>query len=315
MNKYLKYGLHAAVLIGIVIAGFKYLNGGDILEALRSFDHRYTPVMLLLTALYLLLTSWRFGFLMQPIVEAAWSVVMRAYAAGQAATLLPGGVAARAAILKQAGIPVSDSAGPILFSSLASQAVLLIVTLVAALWYPPARLPALITVGAIVVLAAPFLVPGVRVAVRKFTDRIARRFDSEETWRRSLHAARDIVNLRTLLVALGITALSVALTIAVLALAVQGVGASVPLSVLILAYVLPTIVGRLSGLPAGGVGVTEAGMVGLLTSLGGVSSGEAVAAVALFRITTVFFQALLGGAVYLLAWRGDAEHAAAGEAP
>jgi uncharacterized membrane protein YbhN (UPF0104 family) len=105
---------------------------------------------------------------------------------------------------------------------------------------------------------------------------------------------------------LALTIIAFACHIMALNLAIKGVGASLPSSVLAMAYFLPTALGRLSGLP-GGVGVTEAGMTGFLTSISDIGPNAAIAAVAIFRIATVFFIASISGLVYFLAWNGEKE--------
>ncbi len=72
------------------------------------------------------------------------------------------------------------------------------------------------------------------------------------------------------------------------------------------AFALPTMLGRLSALP-GGVGVTEAGMIPLIDSAAGVTREQAAAAVAVYRLGSVVFAALIGALVYLFAWRADKE--------
>ena len=60
--KWLKYVLHAAVLIGLGIAAYRYLNGGEVLEAFTNFNYIFAPFMLALSAAYLALKAWRFIF-------------------------------------------------------------------------------------------------------------------------------------------------------------------------------------------------------------------------------------------------------------
>ncbi len=104
------------------------------------------------------------------------------------------------------------------------------------------------------------------------------------------------------------SALAFALMVEALDLAARGVGADVSYLTLMLAFTLPTMLGRISAMP-GGVGVTEAGMVGILDAAPGVSIDQAAAATAVFRVGTVLFAALLGGLVYVLGWRGTREEA------
>ena len=308
MNKYLKYGLHVLVLVGLVIAGFKYLNGEDIYSAIRSFNYVYLPFMLLVAALYFVLKAWRFYVLMRPFANVKAGTIMRAYAAGQAATLVPGGIAARVGLLKQADVPVEDSSVPVAFSSVADQVVFVVGALVAAVFFPPARVPAYVILGVLGVAGVLLLIPVVRSGLVRFALWVAGKFGAEDAWQGFLGNVSDVLTVRTVVWTLGLTVVSVLLEVITLDLTIRGSGESVSYATLALAYVLPTMLGRLSGLPAG-LGVTEAGMLGFLTGFSGLSVGVATAATIIFRIVTAFFRALLGAVVYAFAWSGDREDA------
>jgi uncharacterized protein (TIRG00374 family) len=86
-------------------------------------------------------------------------------------------------------------------------------------------------------------------------------------------------------------------------LSLRGFGLTASYPTLFLAYILPAMLGRLSALPAG-VGLTEAGMVGFLASTAGIDADIAAVAAAVFRVGTVFFQALLGALVYFFGLEG-----------
>ncbi|HZH98090.1 MAG TPA: YbhN family protein, partial [Fimbriimonadaceae bacterium] len=98
------------------------------------------------------------------------------------------------------------------------------------------------------------------------------------------------------------TAGAFACLIFALHLCMMGVGKNVPIMTLLLAFALPTMLGRISALP-GGVGVTEFGMTGILNAAPDVSLNEAAAAVTIFRLGTVLFTAMAGGLVYFTWWR------------
>ncbi|HRV93553.1 MAG TPA: lysylphosphatidylglycerol synthase transmembrane domain-containing protein [Anaerolineae bacterium] len=310
MNKtYLKYGLHVAILGGLIVAGFKYLSGEEILAALGSFDYRYTPLLLALSVAYVLVKGWRFIILTQPYTDLPWGVIMRAYVAGQAATLLPGGVAARAGLLNQADVPVSKGSVPVAFSSGMDQVVLISGALIAALWFEQGRTPIFIIIGLIVLLAGLLIVPVTRQFMASTADWIAAKCGVEEKWHGFLKAVPEVFTWPIIGGGLALTALTVILHLTILYFVILGLGETMRLSALVLAYILPTVLGRLSGLP-GGVGVTEASMVGFMTSTSDIGSNTAIAAVALFRIVTILFAALLGALVYFVGWRGEEEAAA-----
>ena len=305
-NKYLKYVLHAAVLIGLIIAAVKYINGEEVLQALRSYNYAFAPVLLILSALYLALKAWRFIELMRPVSDVAGDVMFRGYVAGTAATLVPGGVAARAGLMNQAGVSVAKSGMPVALSSILDQVAFIGSALLAAFWFENIRGPMLIVLGIFIVLGIIFLFPAPRRWLGHVAAAIARRFNFADQWQNFLQHGREVINTRTILVALAITVVGLLLQVIILDFSLRGFGFDVPYATLFFAYIVPTMLGRLSALPAG-VGVTEASMVGFLSSSAGVDPDTGLAATAIFRIATVFFQALLGAFVYFFAWRGENE--------
>jgi uncharacterized protein (TIRG00374 family) len=301
-KRWLPYLLHAAVLAGLVVAGMKYVNGGDFVQALRRFDWRYAPVIFALSVGYVLVKGMRFVRMMREVCEVDKGVLMRAYVAGQACTLLPGGVAARAALLSQVGVPSAKTAAPLALSSLTDQALFLVCALVAALWYEQARRPVFML---LVVLAVVSLILGweaTRTWLFRFIDRVMGRFKWKGQWHKFLISLREITAPKLLWGRLANTAFAFTLLLGALWVALRGTGESVSFPALLLAFSLPTMLGRISALP-GGVGVTEAGMVGVLQHEPGITLDEAAAAVTVFRLGTVVFAALVGGLVYLFSWR------------
>jgi uncharacterized protein (TIRG00374 family) len=305
-GKYLKYILHVVVLVGLIIAAVKYINGEEVLQALRSYNYAFAPALLALSALYLAMKAWRFIQLMRPVSDVPGNVMFRGYVAGTAATLVPGGVAARAGLMNQAGISVAKSGMPVALSSILDQVAFLGSALVAAFWFENIRGAMLIVLGILVFLGLIFLFPTPRRWLDNIAAAIARRFHFAEQWENFLQHGREVINTRTILVALAITVAGLLVQVIILDFSLKGFGFNVSYATLFFAYIVPTMLGRLSALPAG-VGVTEASMVGFLASSAGVDPDTGLAATAIFRIATVFFQALLGALVYFFAWRGEGE--------
>lgn len=303
---YLKYILHAAILIGLIIAGIKYLNGPEILNALQTFNYRYAPFMLALELGYLLVRAWRFVVLTQSLADTPWAIIFRAYIAGQPASYLPGGIAARAGLMNEVNIPVEKASIPVIFASGLDQVVLITSALVAALWFEKARTFVLIILAVVVAIGVILLVPVSRHWLGQVAEAVARKFNMLEKWQNFLKTIPEVLTVRTLGTALALTIIAFAFDILTLDLAIRGVGFSIPYATIALVYFLPTVLGRLSGIP-GGVGVTEAGMVGFLRTTSELSTYPAFAAVAIFRIAALLFPALMGALVYFFAWRGEKE--------
>lgn len=298
----LKYALHIAVFAGVVIAATRYINGDDFWRALQRFDWMYAPLILALALSYLLVKGWRFVAMLRELTDTSRWLLLRGYIAAQACTLLPGGIAARAGILEQARVPIADSAAAVAVSSLSDQIVLIAVALISALWFDAARKPVLFLLAGLTALSIVLGIEATRTWLLGVVEKILGRFHLLDKWRDFLQSLRQVTTLPVLLAGIANTVLAFALMVEALDIAVRGVGAAVPYSTLLLAFALPAFLGRISAMP-GGIGVTEAGMIGILDAAPGVTLDQAAAAVILFRVGTVLFTALVGGLVYFFGWR------------
>ncbi len=303
-----RYLFHALVLLGIGLAGLKYINGELFWDAVHRFRWTYAPLILGLTSLYVLVKGLRFVRQLRELVPARRSIIMRAYVAGQACTLLPAGATVRAGLLEQVGVPVNDSAASIAVSSLSDQAVLLFCALLSALWFEAAREPAMMILTGLAVTSVLLGLEATRTWLLSMIEAILGRIQLLDLWHRFLESMSEMSSVPLWLGSIANAAAAFALMVLALRFAVEGVGADIPFSVLILAFTLPTFLGRISAMPAG-VGVTEAGMIGILDAAPHVTADQAAAATLIFRIGTVVFAAIVGGLVYLLAWRRVARRA------
>lgn len=304
---YLKYVLHAAILIGLVIAAMRYLNSAEVWAALSEFHPFYGLLLLIVPVVQLALKGWRFEVLLRPFGVCDPSTVVRAYAAGQPATLIPGGIAARIGLLRQANVPLASATSAVLFSSLADQAVFIMGLLVLALAFPVVREAALLTLAGVGLVAVLLLVPRIRVTLGSVLLRLLARFGVADDAARFGEALRTSLSPRVVIVALALSLAALVSDVLLLDFSLRGVGEQVAPAHLFVAYLLPTMLGRLSALPAGGVGLAEAGITGYLAGVAGVPASTAVVAAATFRVSTIFLQALYGAFVYWFAWRGEHE--------
>ena len=308
-GRYLKYTLNVLVLAGLVAAGMKYIQGDLFWKAVHRFDWIYAPIVFSLTIGYVLVKGWRFVGMMRELTEVNRWTLMKAYVAGQACTLLPGGMAARAGILKQVGIPPANTAAPIAISGLSDQLLFVAASLIAALWFEPVRRPVLIILGVLIGLSVLLGVEATRSWLLGLIERMMGRFRLLSHWREFLESLKEVSTAATLLSAVMNAGIGFLLMVIALDLCARGVGAEIGYLTLMLAYTLPTMLGRISAMP-GGVGVTEAGMISILNAAPGVTLDQAAAGTIIFRLGTVVFAALFGAAVYMLAWRGRKETAA-----
>lgn len=306
-SKRLTYGLHTTILLGLGMAAHQYLNGKEVFNALRSFEYSYLPMMLGLAALYMASHAWRFVILTRPVApDVPTGVIFRAFWAGQAATLLPGGYAVRAGLMNQAGVTLPKGAAAVAYATVLDYFFFVTASLLVALRFESVRLPVLILIACILGIWLLLRIPRVHSWTSKWVKRTARRFDLYDSWFEFLESARTIWYVKRIWLVLVMTFVNFALMVPILDLSLRGVGVTVSYPILFLAYIVPMLTSILIPLP-GGIGVIEVGMVGLLVSTTGISGSVALAAVAIFRVSTTFWQAVMGTLVYIFAWRGEEE--------
>jgi uncharacterized membrane protein YbhN (UPF0104 family) len=304
--RWLHWLLGLAIIGGLGLAAAKYLHGAAVAAALARFHWLYGVPILLFSSLYLLLKAGWFAMAVQALCAVRPGVVARAYLAGQPATLLPGGIAARLGLLAEVGVPAASSAAPVLLNSLLDQLCFLSLALVAGLWYAQARAATLGILGVMLLFAGALAVPQSRNWLGRAGKALAGRLRLARQWERFIQALTEVACPRILLSGYGLTLAAKLLLVYILALCLRSIGLSAHYPALLLATTLPTVLGRLTPLPAG-IGPTEAAMVGLLGSAAGLQADDATAGVALFRLTTVVYQALFGAVVYFIFWHGERE--------
>lgn len=300
--------LSLILIIGLVMAGYKYLDWHLMVKAWATFSWTSTIWLLLLPAGYLALKAWRFVLLMRSVEDIPVSTLMRGYAASQSASLLPGGFAARSAILAQAGVPAEQSVGPVLVNSGMDQFVLLTAGIFLAYWYEDIRIAALVLTVILVALVTILCFESSRSWVTGLLEKAAKKFNKLEKMKEFEKACVSMMNLRLFVSALALSVVASAASYVILCIVVGALGFKVEYWPLAAAFVIPTLLGRLSPLPAG-AGVTEAGMVAFVAAQTSMSVNEAAAATTLMRIFDVVVPALYGGIIYAFFWSGDKEPA------
>jgi uncharacterized protein (TIRG00374 family) len=301
--RYLRYVLHVAVIVGLVLAAVNYLQGEAVLNAFASFRYLYAPLMVLLSCAVLFIKGLRFVPLMRPLTDVGRWCLTRGYMAGQPATLVPGGIAARVGLMHQVGVPMSESSIAVAFVGLIDYATYILGAVISAAFFPEARRPALIAVGILAGLGILIWFPPTRDLFRKASDWIARKTEAMDDWERLQEAFEDIATLPVLGTSFGLTVIGTGLDVVILHLALVGAETPLPFPLVFLAYFLGLLLGILSPLP-GGLGTADAGMIGVLVTSGGIDTALAAAAIAIFRIATVVVRALLGAVVYVCCWPG-----------
>lgn len=305
-RKYWQYLFHIAVLAGVIYAGMKYIQAEEFWKGVKHFQWSYAPMILTLTVIYTLLKGYWFVQLLKRTTRIKTGLGIRAWWAGQPMALLPGGALGRAGLLEPANVPVEDSVAAVTYEGLVDQFVLITGTLIAALWVDAARKPITILFSGVLVIGILLSIPAVRNWTVQTYEWILRKVRLWELWNRFLSSLKEQFSWRTALVGVAYALCSFALMVIALELTLRGLNVQVPYSILLLAFTVSSMVGRAVPIP-GGVGVTEASMVGIIDSASGVTIGQAAAAVAIFRVGTVFFAAIAGALVYFFSVKPEVD--------
>ena len=294
--------LNGAVVIGLLIAGTKYLSGDQFWRAIAHFRWVYAPLILGLTLLYLAIRGVRLGVALHFLARLDRLTAGTASVAGEGAALMPGGVMTYLAMLKEVGVKVADSGASVAWISLLDQGLFVSLSLVAALWIPAARAGAVAVSSCLIVAGVLLAIPMTRLWISVAWQTLLLGIGLLVQWQDGVASTGELMTVRTLGAGVLLT-LAAALTMAgALNVAASGLGADITFASALLAYTLSSMLGRLTPLP-GGVGVTEAALVGVLHKVAGLSLEQAAAATAIFRVGTTLFGAIVGTSVYALLWR------------
>ena len=295
--------LGAAVYVGFVA----YADWGRVRGALASFEWRWLGVALGLALVNYTLRFFKWQLYLSVLdlsVPTAESALV--FVSGFSLTVTPGklGEVLKSFLLRdRRGIPVARTAPIVVAERLTD---LLALALLAVSGVATHRTGGLgVLAGAGLVIVALLLVSSrraahtvFRLAPTRFRSRLDEMYDS--AWR----LLRPTPLALATLLSIGAW-FSECVSLWLLVGGFPGAHASLSLATFV--YAVTTIAGALSFLP-GGLGVTEAGMTGLLVRLGtGITTPVAVAATFLVRLATLWFAVLLGaGALLLHSRRGAA---------
>ena len=294
--------LNGAVLVGLLIAGTKYLSGGEFWNAIAHFRWIYAPLILGLTLLYLAIRGARLGVPLGELSHLDRVTAGTASVAGEGAALMPGGVMSYLAMLREVGVKVADSGASIAWISVLDQGLFVSLSLLAALWIEPARAGATVVLSGLVVVGVLLAIPLTRLWISVAWQMMLLKVGLLVTWQDGVEAIRELMTAPIFGAGVLLT-VAAALTMAgALNVAVSGLGADITFASALLAYTLSSMLGRLTPLP-GGVGVTEAALVGVLHKTAGLTLEQAAAATAIFRVGTTLWSAVVGAIVYALFWR------------
>ena len=289
---------------GMLVSGFKFLDAREVTTIMARLNWWMVPPLLLLPLAFLLLKSERFTNLFNisgaPVSDPAVRRTTRiSYISAQTATLLPGGYVARVGLMEASLKRGVKAVLPTLLEKILDLGLLLLVGLYACYHFPETSDFATLTVGAMLVLLIGAFAPVVRTKLKNLLALAVSRFGGEKLVRAALSGTPPTGSLATLLAVQTVGVLLIELTILWGSFTSLGISASP--EVILLAYAVADVIGRIAPTP-GGFGLTEVGMVAFLHRFDGMDVNEAAAATFLFRFLLFLVPALYGGLCYLFIW-------------
>ena len=314
-NLVLALGLGLAVyLVLAVLSGL-----GDLKAALASFDYFLLPAILGLVSLSYTVRFARWVYylgLLEVRIPLGTNAVI--FAAGLSMAISPGklGEVLKSVFVKDvAGAPVARTAPAVVAERATDGTGMIAWGLIGALAF---------SFGPwLLLLFLAFTAVGIAVLRSKELSLLAEKILSKlpllsrlAPHVRDFHgASNEILAFRPLAAASIVSFIAWGLECLAVYLCSLGVGAGKPFLVIVFIFAVSSLAGVLSMLP-GGIGVAEAGLAGMFTSVAGLSGGLSVALTLVIRLATLWFATLIGIVGLLLVRRivGQPVDAAVAEA-
>jgi uncharacterized protein (TIRG00374 family) len=314
-NLVLALGLGLAVyLVLAVLSGL-----GDLRAALASFDYFLLPAILGLVSLSYTVRFARWVYYLGLLeVRIPLGTNAAIFAAGLSMAISPGklGEVLKSVFVKDvAGAPVARTAPAVVAERATDGTGMIAWGLIGALAF---------SFGPwLLLLFLAFTMVGIAILRSKELSLLAEKILSKlpllsrlAPHVRDFHgASNEILAFRPLAAASIVSFMAWGLECLAVYLCSLGVGAGKPFLVIVFIFAVSTLAGVLSMLP-GGIGVAEAGLAGMFTSVAGLSGGLSVALTLVIRLATLWFATLIGIVGLLLVRRivGQPVDAAVAEA-
>ncbi len=283
---------------GVVLYGAAaiFSDYGTVVAALRTFPILRLAIVLAIVVLGWVIRGWRFHYYLRETgspVPLVYSICV--FLAGFALTGTPGkmGEAVKAVFLKDDyGIPATRVVGILLVERLMDLFGVLLLGSFSILLFSTSQ-GAFLLCAALVVAGGVFLcLERVYRPILQWTGRISLLSWISDMALSTLLSGKELMNVRVFVVGLLMSTVAWGMESVALYLILEGLNLPSTFLQANFVYCFSTIVGALSMLP-GGIGGMEAGMVGLLATMG-ISYSSGLPAVILIRICTLWFAILVG---------------------
>lgn len=285
-------------LAGVVLYGIATLAGDyrTVLTALSEFPGRKLALVMALVIFGWLLRGWRFFYYLRKSNEnVPMGYALSAFLAGFALTGTPGkvGEAVKGVFLKQDyGVPVTKVVGILVVERLMDLLGVLLLGSFSVLLFRGWEGLFFLCAGIVIAGGAFLCMERLYRPVLERLGRISLLSWPSRKVLETLLAGKDLMKPRIFFVGLVVSAAAWGMEAVSLYVIMQGFALPTTLLQANFVYCFSTIVGALSMLP-GGIGTTEAGMIGLLAVLG-IPYASGLPSVILIRLSTLWAAILVG---------------------
>jgi glycosyltransferase 2 family protein len=298
-----------STILGVILYGAATLAGDyhAISHALMNFPLETLALVLLLVVVGWLLRGWRFYYYLRSdgaTVPLGYSI--SSFLAGFALTSTPGklGEAVKGVFLKQDyGVSVTRVVGIVMMERLMDLAGVLLLASFSVLLFKGWEKVFLVCAGLVIAGGAFLCMESLYRPVLEWFGKFRMLSKVSEKVLGILETGRSLVTGRILAVGLVVSTIAWGMESVSLYIILRGFELQSTLLQANFVYCISTLVGALSMLP-GGIGGTEAGMIGLLKFMG-ISYTEGLPSVLLIRLCTLWFAIAVGVgfmAIMLAGW-------------
>jgi len=294
----LRRNLAIALALGLVLylALAVYASFSDLVDAFARFRWYYLPPALALVMVNYLVRFIKWEYLLRAIgIRLPAGLSFTVFISGLTMTISPGklGEVLKSVLLKDScSIPVSRSSPVVIAERVTDVIAVVLLGSAGALSYRSGRGVLVVTVLLIAGFIGIVQWRGLSLRLLRLAERLplVRGYvrHLEEFYERS----HTLLSARHLLPTVVLSTGGWFLECVAAWLCLKGLGLDLPLLLVVFIFVIASLAGALTMIP-GGLGVAEAGMVGLLMA-NGVGRGDAVAAALLIRMVTFWFAIALG---------------------
>jgi uncharacterized membrane protein YbhN (UPF0104 family) len=296
----LKAFLTVLLIGGLVYVAVTHLDARLMAELFRTMAPSQMVAIAVLPIGFVLFKAVRFTVLLAPRTDRGRLTAIYGYFASQAVSSFPTGIAGRAAVLKNSGLPFGRITVPLITDSFFDLAFLATSTLLVAALVPAFRSPIYLAVPLTVCLAPLALVGPLHRKVKRVTFALAKRFGKVDPWKNLSRSVRRLKSRRRLLTCAALTILANLTNLFALSCSVRAFQLEVPWITLLIAMTVPALLGRIIFLPGSGTGVVAAGMATILVHSAGLTANQGAAVSIVYRIIDMGLPTLYGWLLLLL---------------